>query len=194
MSATPGRSNVTANFFRAAALMLGWVRTPALKEDGMTAWDFNFASIDGEALPLAQYRGRVVLVVNTASFCGLTPQYEGLETLYRTYRDDGFVLLGVPSNDFGQQEPGSAEEIRSFCTTRFAVDFPLAGKESVVGNTAHPFYRWVVAERGQDAAPRWNFHKVLIGRDGEIAGVFGSRTPPVELATPIEAALAATAS
>ena len=110
--------------------MLGWVRTPALEEDGMTAWDFSFASIDGGDLPLAQYRGKVVLVVNTASYCGLTPQYEGLQGLYRSYRDGGFVLLGVPSNDFGQQEPGTAAEIKTFCTTKFAVDFPLAGKKA----------------------------------------------------------------
>ncbi|HLY56658.1 MAG TPA: glutathione peroxidase [Stellaceae bacterium] len=155
----------------------------------MTAWEFTFASIDGGALPLEQFRGKVMLVVNTASHCGLTPQYEGLETLYRSYRDGGFVLLGVPSNDFGQQEPGTAEEIKTFCTAKFAVDFPLAGKESVVGETAHPFYRWVVAEKGQEAAPRWNFHKVLIGRDGEIAGVYGSRIPPADLAVSIRAAL-----
>jgi glutathione peroxidase len=178
--------------FRSIALMLGRVRTPALEGDDMTAWDFSFTSLGGGDLPLAGFRDKVVLVVNTASFCGLTPQYERLEALYKRYRDQGFVLLGVPSNDFGAQEPGSPEEIRSFCTTKFAVDFPLAGKESVVGETAHPFYRWVVAEKGNEAAPRWNFHKILIGRDGEIAGVFGSRTVPdaAEITAAVESALA----
>ena len=162
----------------------------------MTAWDFDFSSIDGGALPLQSLQGRVVLVVNTASQCGLTPQYAGLETLHRRYRDQGFAVLGVPSNDFGAQEPGSESQIKSFCTTRFAVDFPMTGKASVVGQTAHPFYRWLVAEKGPEAAPRWNFHKVLIGRDGGIAAVFGSRTPPeaAEIAAAIETALAAPAA
>jgi glutathione peroxidase len=179
--------------FRSIALMLGRVRTPALEGNAMTAWDFEFTALGGGDLPLARYQGNVVLVVNTASQCGLTPQYDGLETLYRTYRDRGFVLLGVPSNDFGEQEPGGPDEIASFCSTRFAVDFPLAGKAVVVGEAAHPFYRWVVAEKGPSAAPRWNFHKVLIGRDGAIAGVFGSRTVPgaPELKGAIETALAA---
>jgi glutathione peroxidase len=157
----------------------------------MTAWDFGFTTIDGAPLPLAEFRGKVVLVVNTASFCGLTPQYAGLQALHRHRQGDGLVVLGVPSNDFGRQEPGTADEIREFCTTRFAIDFPLAAKEMVVGAGAHPFYRWLVAEKGEDAAPRWNFHKVLIGRDGAIAGVFGSRTPPdaPEITAAVEQAL-----
>jgi glutathione peroxidase len=185
-----------AKLFRSVALMLGLVKTPPLEGGEMTAWDFSFSSIDGGDLPLDRFRGHALLVVNTASQCGLTPQYEGLEALYRRYRDRGLEVLGVPSNDFGQQEPGTESEIKAFCTTRFKVDFPLAGKESVVGDTAHPFYRWIVAEKGADAAPRWNFHKVLIGRNGVIAGVFGSRTAPdaKELVGAIEAALEAPAS
>ena len=179
------------NPFRAIAAMLGWIKTPALEASDMSAWDFGFSSIDGGELPLAQYRGQVVMVVNTASRCGLTPQYEALEGIYRQYRDRGFVLLGVPSNDFAGQEPGTEAEIKSFCTTKFAVDFPLTGKSSVIGAEAHPFYRWVVAERGDAAAPRWNFHKILVGRDGEIAGIFSSRTVPdaAEVTGAIETAL-----
>jgi glutathione peroxidase len=176
--------------------MLGLVKTPSLEGENMTAWDFSFTTIDGDPLPLGTFRDQAVLVVNTASFCGLTPQYEGLQALYARYKDSGLQVLGVPSNDFGAQEPGTPEEIKGFCTTRFKVDFPLAGKETVVGAAAHPFYRWVVGQKGPDAAPRWNFHKVLIGRDGAIAGVFGSRTTPQapELTEAIEAALAAPAA
>ncbi len=158
----------------------------------MSAYDYSFKTIDGEPLPLASFKGKAVLVVNTASACGLTPQYEALEALYRQYRESGLVVLGVPANDFGKQEPGTEAEIKTFCTTKFAVDFPLASKETVIGEHAHPFYRWVVSELGEDAAPKWNFHKYLIGKDGGVAGVFGSRTVPdaPEVVAAIEAALA----
>lgn len=144
----------------------------------MSAYDFSFRTIDGAPMPLSSYRGQVLLVVNTASFCGLTPQYEGLEALHRQYRERGLVVIGVPANDFGKQEPGTEAEIKSFCTTRFAVDFPLASKEQVIGGEAHPFYKWAVAELGEDAAPKWNFHKYLVGRNGQLAGVFPSRVAP----------------
>ena len=158
----------------------------------MSAYDYSFKTIDGAPMPLSGYRGKVMLVVNTASYCGLTPQYEGLEALYRRFRDQGLVVIGVPANDFGRQEPGTAQEIKSFCTTRFAVDFPLASKEQVIGGEAHPFYKWAVAELGEDAAPKWNFHKYLIGKDGSIAGVFSSRVAPdaPDLVAAVEAALA----
>ncbi len=157
----------------------------------MSAYDFAFRTIDGDDLPFDSFKGKVVLVVNTASACGLTPQYAGLEALYRQYRDQGLVVLGVPANDFGRQEPGTEAEIKEFCTTKFAVDFPMASKETVIGETAHPFYLWVKAELGEDAAPKWNFHKYLIGKDGGIAGTFGSRTVPdaPELVSAIETAL-----
>ncbi|MEQ9446556.1 MAG: glutathione peroxidase, partial [Rhodospirillaceae bacterium] len=104
-----------------------------------TAHDFSFSSIDGGALPLSDYKGKAVLIVNTASFCGYTPQYEGLQSLWSEYKDKGLVVLGVPSNDFGAQEPGTAEEIKDFCETNFDVDFPLAAKEVVKGSDAHAF-------------------------------------------------------
>jgi glutathione peroxidase len=158
----------------------------------MSAYEFSFTTIDGAPMPLSGYRGKVLLVVNTASFCGLTPQYEGLEALYARYRDRGLVVIGVPANDFGKQEPGTEQEIKTFCTTRFSVDFPLASKEQVIGGDAHPFYKWAVAELGEDAAPKWNFHKYLIGKNGEIAGTFSSRTVPdaPDLVDAVEAALA----
>lgn len=157
----------------------------------MTAHEFSFTSIDGAPLPMKAWAGRPVLVVNTASFCGYTPQYASLETLWRTYKDKGFVLLGVPSNDFGQQEPGSATEIKAFCTT-YDVSFPLSRKEKVIGADAHPFYRWIAAELGDGGAPRWNFHKYLVGGDGGLAAVWPSSVEPTskEIAAAIDGALA----
>ncbi|HTT97105.1 MAG TPA: glutathione peroxidase [Rhizomicrobium sp.] len=143
-----------------------------------TAYDFTFRTIDGEPLPLSKFKGKAVLVVNVASQCGLTPQYSGLEALWRAKRDKGLVILGVPANDFGAQEPGTENEIKTFCETRFGVDFPMTAKEHVIGGQAHPFYKWIVAQFGPDAAPKWNFHKYLVGKDGSMLGTFGSRMEP----------------
>lgn len=157
-----------------------------------TAYDFSFRAIDGGPLPLSGFKGKALLVVNVASQCGLTPQYEGLEALWKANRDKGLVILGVPANDFGAQEPGTEKEIKTFCETRFAVDFPMTAKEHVIGAEAHPLYKWVATELGDAAAPKWNFHKYLFGRDGAIAGTFGSRTTPdaPDLAAAIKDALA----
>jgi glutathione peroxidase len=157
-----------------------------------TAHDFTFRSIDGGQLPMTQFKGKVVLVVNVASQCGLTPQYEGLEKLWREKRDAGLVVLGVPANDFGAQEPGTEGQIKTFCETRFAVDFPMTAKEHVIGGEAHPLYKWIAQELGEGAAPKWNFHKYLINKDGTIAGTFGSRTEPgdAEMGEAIDEALA----
>ena len=151
-----------------------------------TAFDFSFPSIDGGDLPLSQWRGKPVLVVNTASFCGYTPQYKDLEAVWKRYRDKGLVVLGVPSNDFGEQEPGSAQEIKKFCEANYDVDFPLAEKQKVIGADAHPFYRWVVAELGEGAAPRWNFHKYLVSPDGQLAGAWPSAVKPTDRAVTAE--------
>lgn len=145
----------------------------------MTAFDFSFQAIDGSPMALSKYKGKTLLVVNTASFCGYTPQYSGLQALWERYRGKGLVVLGVPSNDFGAQEPGSEKEIKKFCETNFDVDFPLTAKQTVIGENAHPFYRWVADELGEDAAPRWNFHKYLISPNGTIAGVFPSKVDPL---------------
>jgi glutathione peroxidase len=167
------------------------IATGAVMPAAQTAHAFAFTAIDGKPLPLANFKGKAVLVVNTASQCGFTPQYEGLEQLWNTYRDRGLVVLGVPSNDFGAQEPGSAAEIQQFCTLKFKVDFPLSDKVAVIGGAAHPFYRWIVAELGEDQAPRWNFHKYLIAPDGQVAGAFPSRVAPLskELTQAIESVL-----
>jgi glutathione peroxidase len=149
---------------------------------GKSAYDFNFTSIEGKPMPLSAYKGKAVLVVNTASECGLTPQYKGLEELWTRYKGKGLVVIGVPSNDFGAQEPGTEGEIKTFCETRYGVDFPLTNKQSVIGASAHPFYKWVTEQLGEDAAPKWNFHKYLIAPDGALAGTFGSRTAPDDAA------------
>jgi glutathione peroxidase len=157
-----------------------------------TAYDFAFKSIDGGQLPLSKFKGKAILVVNVASQCGLTPQYSGLEALWKDKRDKGLVVLGVPANDFGAQEPGSESQIKTFCETRFAVDFPMTAKEHVIGAEAHPLYKWIAGELGEAAQPKWNFHKYLFNKDGTLAGTFGSRTEPQapELTAAIDKALA----
>ena len=145
-----------------------------------TAHDFSFTALDGTPLPLSGLKGKTVLVVNTASKCGLTPQYEGLEALYRDYRDQGLVVLGVPSNQFAGQEPGTEAEIQEFCTLNYGVDFPMTSKTEVKGPGAHPFYKWAEGELGEPAIPVWNFHKILVGKDGRALQAFGPRTDPLD--------------
>lgn len=151
----------------------------------------SLESIGGGPLPTADYAGKVVLLVNTASLCGFTGQYKGLEALWRRYKDRGLVVLGVPSNDFGGQEPGSKEEIKRFCEASFDVTFPLADKQIVTGANAHPLYRWAAAQTGMLGTPSWNFHKILIGRDGRVVDWFTAVSGTgSKLERAIEAALA----
>jgi glutathione peroxidase len=142
------------------------------------AHDFSFEAIEGGPLPLSQFKGKAVLVVNTASFCGFTPQYEGLEAIYDQYRGKGLVVLGVPANNFGGQEPGTNDEIRKFCKSNYDVDFPLASKVSVKGDDAHPFYKWAADTLGADKAPMWNFHKYLVNAKGELVASFPTKVVP----------------
>lgn len=144
----------------------------------MSVHDFEFKSIDGEPLPLKRFEGRPMLIVNTASECGYTPQYKGLQSLWSDYRDRGLIVLGVPSNDFGGQEPGDESQIKQFCEVHYSVDFPMTSKVSVLGGDAHPFYRWVESEFGEAAAPRWNFHKYLVGTDGALVAMWPSDVDP----------------
>ncbi len=146
----------------------------------MNAHDFSFASIEGGEIDLSAYAGKPVLVVNTASECGYTPQYADLQKLWEDYGERGLVVLGVPSNDFGEQEPGDEAEIRSFCTTNYGVEFPMTAKQTVLGGNAHPFYQWVVDSVGEMAAPKWNFHKYLIDANGELAGLWPSDVKPTD--------------
>jgi glutathione peroxidase len=151
---------------------------PAAGGEMTSAYDFEFETIDGKALPLQSFAGKAVLIVNTASFCGFTPQYDGLEALWQQRRDEGVVVLGVPSGDFGDQEYAKNDEIRDFCTTSFNIDFPLTTRQSVRGEKAHPFYKWARDELGPDQAPKWNFHKYLIGPDGQLLASFPSAVKP----------------
>ena len=144
----------------------------------MNAYQFSFRSIEGEPMPLSRFEGKVILVVNTASQCGFTSQYSGLVELWKKYKDKGLVVLAVPSNDFGGQEPGTANEIKTFCEVTFGVDFPMTEKVSVSGSDPHPFYQWAKTELGARAKPRWNFHKYVVGRDGELIDWFSSITSP----------------
>jgi glutathione peroxidase len=143
-----------------------------------SAHGFSFKSLEGKPLPLSQFAGHPLLIVNTASKCGFTPQYEGLEALWKARRDSGLIVLGVPSNDFGNQEPGSAEDIKSFCQVRFGVDFPLTEKVQVIGANAHPLFQWIEKKAGFIGRPHWNFYKYLIGPDGRFVDWFSSLTKP----------------
>lgn len=151
-----------------------------------TAFEHSFASIDGSTLELSQWRGKALLVVNTASFCGFTKQYEGLQRLWERYEAKGLVVIGVPSNDFGGQEPNSEAEIKSFCQGAFGVTFPLTAKYEVKGANAHAFYKWAVDALGPKAQPQWNFHKLLIARDGRAVAAYPSGIEPLSI-TLIEA-------
>lgn len=154
----------------------------------LTAWDFRLPAIDGGDLNFASYRGRVLLVVNTASFCGYTYQYEALERLYKAKSAAGLTVIGVPSGDFNQESADNAT-VKTFCETRFGIDFPLAAISPIRGPRAVPFYAWVKQMRNWE--PAWNFNKVLIGRDGMILDTFASKDEPETgvLALAIEAAL-----
>ena len=136
----------------------------------------NLVSLMDQPVPLCQFQGKVVLVVNTASQCGYTPQYEGLEKLYRRYRDKGLVVLGFPANDFGRQEPGSNKDIASFCQVNYGVSFPMFSKTGVTAGNAHPFYSMLAQKSGK--RPEWNFHKYLIDRAGENVLSFESAVEP----------------
>jgi glutathione peroxidase len=153
--------------------------------------DHRMSSIRGEPTDLCQYAGKVVLVVNTASYCGYTGQYEGLESLFQRYKGRGLVVLGVPSNDFGAQEPGPDAQVADFCERTYKVRFPMLSKAVVSGKDAIPLYRELAARTGQ--APRWNFHKYLLGRDGQAIGSFASAVTPddVKLVAAVEKAIEA---
>jgi glutathione peroxidase len=175
----------------ATAIMLAMTHLSARAEPA-GAFDHAFEAIEGGKLPLAQWRGKALLVVNTASFCGFTRQYEGLQALWERYQARDLVVIGVPSNDFGEQEPKAEAEILGFCKGAFGVTFPLTTKVPVSGAQAHPFYLWAREALGAANAPSWNFHKYLVGRDGKLIAGYGSRVEPLspELTKAIEAALA----
>lgn len=176
--------NKAVTLARALAGALAWIglvlvitTTAAVAK---SAHDFDFTSIEGDPLPMSKFAGKAVLLVNTASFCGYTPQYTDLQVVWERYRERGLVVLGVPSNDFGSQEPHGEEAIKEFCTVNFDVDFPMTTKQQVRGRTAHPLYRWIGDELGGAAVPKWNFHKILIGPAGEPVQAWPSRVKPTD--------------
>ena len=158
----------------------------------MTLTDFDATSLDGAEVDLAAYAGQVVLVVNTASQCGFTPQYAGLQELYDRYGERGFTVLGFPCDQFGHQEPGTEEEIGAFCERNYGVTFPMFSKVDVNGDDAHPLFRWLRQQKGGLLGDRvkWNFTKFLIGRDGQVIKRYGSTTKPEQISGDIERALA----
>ena len=151
-------------------------------------FDLNIKSINGEALNLNQYKGKAVLLVNVASKCGFTKQYSGLQSLYDKYKEKGFVVIGVPSNQFGQQEPGSNNEIKDFCETNFNITFPMTDKVDVKGKNTHELYAWAKENHGNSTVPKWNFHKILINKQGKVEETYGSFVKPMskKLITKIE--------
>jgi glutathione peroxidase len=158
-----------------------------------SAYDFDAVSIDGQPVSLSQYRGQVMLIVNTASACGFTPQFKGLQALWERYRDRGLVVVGFPSNEFGSQDPGSNQEIASFCELNYGVDFPMMAKVEVNGGGAHPLWQWLKGEKpgflGTEAI-KWNFTKFLVGRDGRVIKRYAPQDDPEKISQDIEAALA----
>ena len=158
--------------------------TPSEPVNAASVYDFTLKDIDGNDVKLDKYKGSVVMIVNTASRCGYTPQYDGLQKIYEVYKDKGFVVLGFPANNFMGQEPGTEKEIKEFCTLKYKVAFPMFSKISVTGSDQHPLYGYLTNKKtnpefGGDIS--WNFNKFLIGRDGKIVGRFGSKDKPEDL-------------
>jgi glutathione peroxidase len=163
--------------------LAGLAASPALAQapamSKLTAFAFSFPALDGGTIRLADHAGKPILVVNTASLCGYTPQYAGLQEVWIRFKDRGLLLIGMPSNDFGGQEPGGAAEIDATAHHQYGVTFPITAKADVKGPNAHPFYKWAAGEL-PNATPQWNFHKYLIGRDGHIVAAFPSAVEPTD--------------
>ena len=140
-------------------------------------YDFEFNGIDGNKIKLSDFKNKVLVVVNVASRCGYTPQYEGLQMLWSNYKNKNLVVIGVPTNNF-KQEPGNNKEIKDFCETNFGINFPMTEKTNVIGKDAHPFYKWAKKNHGIGAIPKWNFHKIVIGKNGKVIDTFASFTKP----------------
>ena len=141
------------------------------------AHEFSFKSIDGDEINLQNYKNNVLVIVNVASRCGFTNQYTDLQNLWSKYKDKNLVVIGVPTNDF-KQEPGSNKDIKDFCETNFNIDFPMTEKMNVIGGNAHPFFKWAKENHGRSAVPKWNFHKIIIGKNGKVVDTFASITKP----------------
>ena len=141
------------------------------------AYDFQFKGIDGQTIKLSNFKEKVIVVVNVASRCGFTNQYDDMQKLWTSYKDKDLVVIGVPTNDF-KQEPSSNKDIKDFCETNFNITFPMSEKTKVLGEDSHPFFKWAKENHGKGAIPKWNFHKIIIGKDGKVAETFSSITKP----------------
>ena len=150
-----------------------------MSDNSKTFFDFKINSINGEELDLSKYNGKTILLVNVASKCGFTKQYDDLQKLYDDFQDKGLVVIGVPANQFGGQEPGNESEIKNFCETNFNITFPITSKYEVKGDNAHPIYIWAKNTYGKSTIPKWNFHKILIDKNGTIVDTFASFTGPM---------------
>ena len=142
------------------------------------AYDFSFIDLDGSKINLSSFKNKVIVIINVASQCGFTNQYEDMQSIWERYQKDGLIIIGIPSNDFGNQEPGSESEIKTFCEAKFGITFPMTEKVIVKGDNAHPFYQWAKDNYGNSAIPKWNFHKIIIDKNGKIADTFASITNP----------------
>lgn len=165
---------------------------PLMAAKTTSLYDFTMNDIDGKPVNLSQYKGKVLLLVNTASFCGNTPQYSDLQAMYEQYNEEGFEILAFPANNFGQQEPGSNQEIKSFCFTKYSLTFPLFSKISVKGSDKHPLYQYLTEQSPFPGEVEWNFQKYLVDRSGNIIGRFHHRTKPLapEIVKEVERVLA----
>ena len=158
--------------------MFSFLGTNIKADYSKLAYDYKFNDIDGSELNLNKFKNKVIVVVNVASQCGFTKQYEDMQKVWENYQNKGVVMLGVPSNDFGKQEPGTSEEIKNFCEAKFGITFPMTEKVSVKGENAHPFYIWARENHGKSTIPKWNFHKIIISKDGKVLDSFASMTNP----------------
>ncbi|MGF1446513.1 MAG: glutathione peroxidase [Pikeienuella sp.] len=172
------RTLLTTALGLASAVLLPRLAPSPARAGELIAHDFAFPGISGGIVRLADYAGRPVMIVNTASKCGFTYQYDGLQALYDAYRARGFVLIGVPSDDFGRQELDTEAAVKEFCEVNFSIDFPMTRITPVKGQSAHPFYVWAKSVLGDGNAPRWNFHKYLVGPDGRLVAAFGTGVEP----------------
>ena len=159
-------------------IMISLFNNSTLANYEKLAYEFNFNDLDGSKLNLSEFKNKVIVVVNVASQCGFTKQYEDMQKIWDKYQSSGLVIIGVPSNDFGNQEPGSNIEIKNFCESKFGITFPMTEKVLVKGENAHPFYLWAKKNYGKSAVPKWNFHKIIINKEGKVADTFASITNP----------------
>ena len=165
-------------FFPLLILFMMFFQNTSSAKYEKLAYDFSFNDLDGSKINLSTFKNKVIVVINVASQCGFTNQYEDMQNVWNKYQKDGLIIIGVPSNDLGNQEPGSESEIKNFCEAKFGITFPMTEKVIVKGDNAHPFYKWAKENFGKSAVPKWNFHKIIIDKNGKVVDTFASITNP----------------